>query len=107
MKRINAITRGKGILASVLDRRAKRLDRQVCQAIDAAKDKADELREKAEELINKMGKKTDAEQTHDLQDLLNSYVNTLNEAELYDKAVEHLTELKEKLQEDVEVINED
>lgn len=106
MKRINAITRSKGIIASVLDRKAKRLERQVCQAIDAAKDKADELRESAEEIINRMGKKTDAEQTHDLQLLLNTYVSTRTSAAAYDDAVKYLTELKEKLQEEVDIIEE-
>lgn len=106
MKRINAITRAKGIMASVLDRKAKRLERQVSQAIDAAKDKADELRETADEIINQMGKKTEAGQTAELQLLINTYIGTLNDAEAYDNAVKYLTELKNKLQEDVEVVDE-
>lgn len=106
MKRINAITRAKGIMASMLDRKAKRLERQVSQAIDAAKDKADELRETADEIINQMGKKTEANQTAELQLLINTYIGTLNDAEAYDNAVKYLIELKNKLQEDVEVVDE-
>lgn len=107
MKRVNAITRCKGLLAETLDRKANRILRQVNQAIDAAKDKAADLEEKAEEVINSLGSVAGSDQTSALQDKLNKYLDVCNEAEQYKKVVARLEGLKEKLNADVEVVEDE
>ena len=67
MKRVNAITRCKGIIAEKLDRKAARILRQVNQALDAAEDELANLSEKEEDLINSLGSVAGSEQTSELQ----------------------------------------
>lgn len=107
MKRVNAITRCKGILAETLDRKASRILRQVNQAIDAAKDKAADLEEKAEEIINSLGTVAGADDTFALQAKINKYLDTCSEVEGYQEAVKRLEALKEKLNAEVEVVEDE
>ena len=107
MKRVNAITRCKGVIAEALDRKANRILRQVNQAIDAAKDKVSDLTEKKEELISSLGSVAGADQTSSLQDKLNKYIDLCSETESYEDAVKYLEELKDKLNEEVVITEQE
>lgn len=107
MKRIDAITRCKGILAEVLNRKSARITRQVDQAIDMAKDKAQESEETADEIINSFGKYSDSSQTKELQGKINEYIDKQKEALDWEQAAKILEALKVKLQQDVEVVEEE
>ena len=103
MKRVNAITRCKGVINELLDRKANRILRQVHQAIDAAKDKVSDLEEKKEAIIAKLGGVAGAEQTGALQGKLNEYIDVCNEIEDYKRSIKHLEDLRDNLNEEVEI----
>lgn len=106
MKRIDVIVKGKGILESVLNRKAKRLERCVSQAVDSYRDKADELREHAEDIINRMGTSASSDCTSTLNELINEYCDDITEATLFDQRAEFCEELLKKLNEEVEVVED-
>ena len=106
MKRINVIVKGKGILESVLNRKAKRLERCVSQAVDSFRDEADEHREAAEDIINRMGSCATPERTEELNGLINEYCDYLTSAEAYDKRAVICEGLLKKLNEEVEVVED-
>lgn len=81
--------------------------RQVDQAIDMAKDKALECAESAEEVMNSFGKYSESSQTNALQGKINDYIDRMKEAEDWKTATAILEGLKTKLQEDVEVVEEE
>lgn len=104
MRRIDAISRCKGILAEVLNRKSARIMRQVDQAIDMAKDKAQECAESADEIMNSFGKYSDSSQTTVLQGRVNDYIDKVKEASDWEETAKILERLKDKLSEDVEVV---
>lgn len=106
MKRIDAITRCKGILSEVLNRKSARILRQVDQAIDMAKDSAEEAREAADEIMNSLGESAESSQTSDLLCKLNAYKDKIAEAKGWDEVVTIFEDLKIKLYEDVQVEEE-
>lgn len=103
MKRVNAIVKAVGKITEIFTRRAERILRGVDSAIACAKDNADEAREAAFDLMNSLGEVSSKEDTESLQKRLSNYINKMEEAERWDKAAQHLEELKTKLNEDVEV----
>lgn len=103
MKKIDAITRCKGVIVDVLTRRAKRLERNVRQYLDNTKDAADETREKANNLILKMGSCSGTEDTSSLRRLLDDYGNLRREADRLDAHAKYIEELLEELNKEVEV----
>lgn len=103
MKRVNAIVKAVGKITEIFTRRAERILRGVDSAIACAKDNADEAREAAFDLMNSLGEVSSKEDTANLQERLSNYINKMEEAERWDKAAQHLEELKVKLNENVEV----
>lgn len=103
MKRIDAITRSKGILSEVLCRKGSRILRQIDQAIDMAKDSAQDEYETADEIMNSFGKYAEASQTDILASKLNNYKDHILEAEEWSRVADIFAALKGKLQEEVEV----
>lgn len=106
MKRIDAITRGKGLISEVLNRRSARVMRQLDQAIDAAKDAAQDHRDAAELIINSFGEAADGSQTDMLCKKFNRYIDEMSDVEVAENTAKILTELKKKLNEDVKVESE-
>ncbi len=106
MKRIDAITRGKGIISEVLNRRSARVMRQLDQAIDAAKDAAQDHRDAADAVMNSLGESAEGSQTDALMRKFNKYIDEMGEVEAAENTAKILTELKKKLQEEVKVENE-
>ena len=103
MKRINFIINGKGILSGILDRKAKRLERSVSQAIDSFNDKADEWNEKAQSIIDSMGKCATAEDSSRLNGLINDYCSARENSDAFAKRAKYCSELQKELQKEVEV----
>ena len=103
MKRIDAITRCKGVLTEMLNRKSSRVMRQVDQAIDAARDNAQAAREKADEIMDSFGCVAESSQTAQLCGKLNQYKDAIIDAKDWDEVADIFEELKKKLQEDVEV----
>ena len=106
MKRIDFISRCKGVLADVLNRKSARIMRQIDQAIDSAKDKAQDCADSAEEIMNSFGKYADAEQTNALQGRINMYIDKMKEGKEWEETATFLAAAKVKLQEEVEVEEE-
>jgi len=104
MKRVNAITKGKAsCITELVDRKAKRIMRGVDQAIDFASDKIDELNDAAEELINSLGDVAGNTDTSALATRINRYADTLSAIEDWTNTVKRLKTLKEKLNADVKL----
>lgn len=101
MKRVNFITKNGGVMTEVFDRKAKRIVRQVEQAIDSAKDHASDCRERAEEIMNSLGEVAGSDQTAQLQDRLNGYIEAMDCAENAINTAKILEGLLKKLNEDV------
>ena len=107
MKRIAAITRCKGVLKAMFDRKGERIIRQVKQAIAMAEDKADLARIQAEQRINDLGSCASYDETSELSDRINAYVATAREANKWDEVAKILKDLEKKLNEEVEVEEEE
>lgn len=101
MKRVNFITKNGGVMTEVFDRKAKRIVRQVEQAIDSAKDHASDCKERAEEVMNSLGEVAGSDQTAQLQDKLNDYVEAMSDAENATNTAKILGDLLKRLNEDV------
>lgn len=106
VKRIKAITNATGIIKSVLDRRATRIDRQVSQAIDSAKDEADLVSEQIEDCINHLGACASSDDRSALEMALNAYIDKCAELDSINRTLGYLENLKVKLHEEIEVVNE-
>lgn len=108
MKRVNAITKGKAsCITELIDRKAKRIMRGVDQAIDFASDKIDECNDAAEEIINSFANCAGGDDSSKLQSRFNAYADKIAEAERWTKQVERLKGLKDKLNAEVEIEDED
>ena len=107
MKRIDAISRCKGIIAEVLNRKSARIMRQIDQAIDMAKDKAQECAESADEIMNSFGKYSESSQISALQGRINDYIDKVKEGKDWEETATILEGLTAKLQEDVEVVEDE
>jgi len=103
MKRVNAIVKAVSKITEIFTRRAERILRGVESGIAYAKDNADEAREAAFDIMNSLGEVSSKEDTANLQERLSNYINKMEEAERWDKAAQHLEDLKVKLNENVEV----
>lgn len=107
VKRIDAITRCKGAIADVLNRKSARINRQVEQAIDMAKDKSQDALEAADEVMNSFGEAAGSQQTSALSERINKYKDKVAEAREWAEVAAILEELKGRLQEEVEVEEEE
>ena len=101
MKRITAITKCNGVLSEVLDRKAKRIKRAIEQMADCADDTAAELEEKAEDIINSLGKVADAGNSDVLASKLNEYNRAVEDAKLARNSAVNFRNLLVKLDEEV------
>lgn len=107
MKRVNAISKGKSsFISDLIDRKAKRIMRQVEQAIDYAADKVEELKDIAEAILNSFGDYAEASQTSSLQSRINAYTDKVAEVEEWEAQLERLKALKAKLEEEVKIDEE-
>lgn len=108
MKRVNAITKGKAsCITDLIDRKARRIMRAVEQAIDYASDKIDSCNDAAEEIINGFGSVAGSDDTAALQGKINAYLDKVSEAERWAKNVERLKALKDKLNAEVKIEEEE
>lgn len=103
MRRIDAILKVKDKLTEMFDRKAARILRGVDQAIACAKDDADEARDAAKDIMEKLGNASAKDQTANLQSLLNDYNDKIQEAKAAEEAAANFEELKKTLLENVEV----
>ena len=101
MKRIDAIIKCKGVVSEVFNRKAKRIRRAVEQIADAADDKAVEYEEKADELLNRLGDYAGSEQTAGLQDILNKWNCSIQDAKSCRESAKNFRALLKKLDEEV------
>ena len=107
MKRVNAITKGKAsCITELLDRRAKRIMRSIEQAIDFASDKIDSCNDAAEEIIKSFGESAGCDDTCELKDKINAYLDKVDEANSWSVTVDRLQVLRNKLNEEVEITEE-
>lgn len=98
MKKINAIVKG---INDASERKANRIIRQVEQAIDMAKDSAQDAKDHAEEIMSSLGQYGEASQTASLADRLNDYKDSVITAKRWGEVAEVFTDLKSKLLEDI------
>ena len=103
MKRISFVVNTQGVRSEALTRREERIRRGVDQAIAAAQDSADEAEEQANAIIDELGKVGEKDQTGDLQNKINQYLDAKETAWSWKRQVEHLNALKAALDEDIEV----
>lgn len=105
MKRINAIVKAVKGLTEFFQRKAARVIRAVENAQASALDHADACKEEAEEIINKFGDCAEGseESRNKLQELLNNYAAKREEADRWTRYAGYFDELKEKLNEEVEI----
>lgn len=108
MKLVHAITRGKASsITELLDRKAKRIMRSVDQAIAYAEDKIYECKEAADEIINTFGEAAGGDDTDALQAKFNAYTDKIAESEEWERQAERFKLLKEKLNSEVEIEEEE
>lgn len=103
MKRISFVVNPQGVRSDALTRREERIGRGIEQAIASAQDSAAEAEEKADAIIDDLGKVGGADQTGDLQSKINEYLKAKEMAWAWNRQVEHLNALKTALDEEVEV----
>ncbi len=103
MKRISFVVNPQGVRSDALTRREERIRRGVEQAIASAQDSAAEADEKADAIIDELGKVGGADQTGDLQSKINDYLEAKETAWAWNRQVEHLNALKAALDKEVEV----
>ena len=101
--RLNALIKCVGVITEVFTRKANRVLRAVDQAIDCAKDSADEARCKAAEELKKLGDATSYSDSGKLKEILCNYGKNIEEAERWDRYAGYYEKLKEQLNEEVEV----
>lgn len=105
MKRVNFIVRGKGVLTNMLDRNIARINRAVKSAIGSVNDDIDELDTKIEDAINDLGK--DPKDSDAVNQTIDHYIALYSDRKVAHEALEALEALKAKLDEDVEVEEEE
>lgn len=103
MKRVNAIVKVAGKITEIFTRKTERILRGVDAAIACAKDNADEAREAAYDCMNSLGEFSSKEDSEKLQNKLNEYASKMEEADRWEVYAKYYEQLKEKLNEDVEV----
>lgn len=103
MKRVNAIIKVKDKITEIFSRKADRILRGVDQAIACAEDNADEAKESAYDIMNTLGDASSKEDSDKLQNLLNKYAEKMEEADRWTAYAKYFKELKDKLNEEVEV----
>ncbi len=104
MKLVHAITKGKAnCITELLDRKAKRIMRNVDQAISYAEDKVCECQETADEILNTFGEVAGGDDTAALNAKMNDYTEKVAEAEEWEKQVVRLKALKAKLDSEVTI----
>lgn len=103
-KRIANIINPKGIDSERLERMENRILRGVDQGIDSLKDQINDLEEKSEEIIDSLGGASAmAEGTKNLQCSFQRYCENEERILTLNHYVEHLTGLKKKLLEEIEI----
>lgn len=102
MRRIDAITRCKDVLAEVLNRKSARILRIIDEHIDSAKASAHEYQDQAEDLMYSLGSYASTEQAGNLDDKLSEYSGLIEKAEDRKREAERFIALKEKLLEEVQ-----
>ena len=103
MKRIYAIVKAKDKISEIFDRKAKRILRGIDSAIACAKDCADEAKEAASDIIDSLGEVSSKDDTAVLQTRLNDYAKKREEADRWEQYAQYFEELKNKLNEEVEI----
>ena len=108
MKRIVAIVKGKaGMITAVLSRKASRITRNVDQAIAWAEDQIEIAKEDAESIIDSFGGVADGTHTEECSALINNYIERVKEVKEWEDTLAILNNLKAKLDEEVEVKEND
>lgn len=100
MLKIKAIIKGIAEAASA-ERKENRIMRQVDQAIDMAKDRAESFQEKADELLNQLPECSGADQTEELNKLLNTYKDNIISKRRWEECAEIFIGLKKTLNTEV------
>lgn len=104
VKRIDAIVKCIGnSISDMLQRKAKRILRDLDDAIANNSDEADKAELEAEAYVNKLGDAATMDDRSKRAVIFNKYCACLEEAERRKKYNKYLEDLKKKLDEDVEV----
>lgn len=108
LKRIDAIIKGKAsFLSGILNRKAARIMRNVESAIAYAEDKIDEITAKGDDILNSLAEVAECDMTQSCSNVINKYVDTVKYQEEWKRTLDILNNLKEKLNETVEVQEEE
>ena len=108
MKRIVAVIKGKATqITAALSRKASRITRNVDQAIAWAEDQIEIAKECAESIIDSFGEVADGAHTEECSERINDYIEKVKELQEWEDTLVILKSLKAKLDEEVEVKEND
>lgn len=106
-KKISYIVKAKGILSSLLSKKETRIRRAIDTAIDNTEEAIEVTNSKAEEILLELGKYTEAGQSQQLANTLQTYLDLKASVRSYKEDLVELNVLKESLDTDVEIEEEE
>lgn len=104
MKLINFIVNpANGILTEVLKRKAKRIQRNIEQAIETCEDEIDELKEQNVVTLKSLGEVAEASSTGKMADILSKICTNEEKIAQKNRCIEYLKKVRAELDKEVDV----
>lgn len=101
VKRLNLIVKGKGLVSEMLRLKQNKINRAIESAIDKAEEEALDAENKVISLLEKLGNSTDSSTS--INAVINEICTTMDDAETWRIRKKQVEQLKEMLNEEVEV----
>lgn len=101
VKRLNLIVKGKGLVSEMLRLKQNKINRAIESAIDKAEEEALDAENKVISLLEKLGNSTD--NSASINAVINEICKTMDDAENWRIRKKQVEQLKEMLNEEVEV----